>query len=234
MAVSIATRLAPYALRGAMVVSGVGIAALTGHEGLRTTGYLDSVGIPTVCYGHTRTAVVGKQFSMEQCEALLNDDLAEFSATVNKYVEVPLSQPQFDSLVSFCYNVGSYACRTSTLFRTLNSGDYYGAANQFDRWKFAQGRDCTVRANNCYGVWNRRMAEKELFLAGTAGDNSPAWPVVAAGSVDPENHEEAVAKKVANPPTLTEERPHDKNLASDSRPPARPSWFSRLAFWRTG
>lgn len=157
------------ALRGAMVLSGGGLLAITVHEGLELTGYYDSVGVPTVCYGHTRTAEVGKTFSKEQCDSLLYEDLAEFSSTVNTYVTVPLTQPMFDSLVSFCYNVGSYACRTSTLFRVLNQGDYHGAAAQFDRWVYAGGRDCRVRANNCYGVYTRRMAEKELFISGIPG-----------------------------------------------------------------
>lgn len=172
---------APVVVRGAMLVSGLGIATLTGHEGLKYVGYLDSVGVPTVCYGHTRTAKVGVTFSAEQCEKLLQEDLAEFSATVNKYITVPLSQPQFDSLVSFCYNVGSYACRTSTMFRLINDGDYLGGAAQFDRWYRAGGRDCRVRANNCYGVWTRRQAEKKLFLSGTSQYNAPLIPIVASG-----------------------------------------------------
>lgn len=94
---------APVVLRGAMLVSGLGIAAITGHEGLQRVGYLDSVGVPTVCYGHTRTAKVGVEFTQEQCEKLLQEDLAEFSATVNKYITVPLSQPQFDSLLSLIH-----------------------------------------------------------------------------------------------------------------------------------
>ena len=172
---------APVVLRGAMIVSGAGIAAITGHEGLERVGYLDSVGVPTVCYGHTRTAQVGVEYTQEQCEKLLQEDLAEFSATVNNYITVPLSQPQFDALVSFCYNVGSYACRTSTMFRLINDGDYLGGAAQFDRWYRAGGRDCRDRANNCYGVWTRRQAEKKLFLSGTSQHNAPLIPIVASG-----------------------------------------------------
>lgn len=179
---TIASRLAaPVVVRGAMIVSGLGIATLTGHEGLSYTGYLDSVGVPTVCYGHTRTAVVGQRFSQERCEELLNEDLAEFAATVNKNIKVDLSQPQFDALVSFCYNVGSHACKTSTMFRLINDGDYLGGAAQFDRWYRAGGRDCRVRRNNCYGVWTRRMAEKQLFLSGTTMTNKAKYPIAATG-----------------------------------------------------
>lgn len=149
-----------------MTVSAMGIATLIGYEGSENVGYLDSVGVPTVCYGHTATAEVGKYFSDEHCERLLQEDLKEFARTVNTSITVPLSQPMFDSLVSFCYNVGSHACRTSTMFRLINAREYTKAIDQFDRWVYAGGRDCRVRSNNCYGVYTRRMAEKAVFAEG--------------------------------------------------------------------
>ena len=149
-----------------LTVSAMGIATLIGYEGSEKTGYLDSVGVPTVCYGHTATAEVGVTFSEEHCEYLLRKDLQEFSHTVNTSITVPLSQPMFDSLVSFCYNVGSHACRTSTMFRLINAREYRQAIDQFDRWVYAGGRDCRIRSNNCYGVYTRRMAEKAMFAEG--------------------------------------------------------------------
>lgn len=170
------------ALRSVMVLSGLGVTTLTGHEALKQTGYVDSVGVATACIGHTKTAVVGKWYTREECEVLFKQDVAEFEYTVNRYVTVGLSQPQFDSLVSFCFNVGSYNCRTSTMFKRLNGGDYRGAIAEFDRWVFAKGRDCRIRKNNCYGVVVRRMAEKKMFMDGTFdGINAPTYPVVASG-----------------------------------------------------
>lgn len=156
-------------------MSGLGTGLLMDHEGYRDVGYLDSVGVATVCYGHTATAEVGVRFTQEHCNRLLSQDIASFEKTVNQYVTVPLTQPMFDSLVSFCYNVGSYNCRTSTMFRILNQGDYVGAGKQFDRWVYAKGRDCRIRSNNCYGVYSRRMAEKALFLSGIP-DEDPVHP----------------------------------------------------------
>jgi GH24 family phage-related lysozyme (muramidase) len=43
----------------------------------------------------------------------------------------------------------------------LNAGDYRGAADQFPRWNRAGGKVWN-------GLTNRRMAERELFLAGCA------------------------------------------------------------------
>lgn len=171
------------AFRATMAMSGAGITALTGHEAVKQVGYVDSVGVATACIGHTRTAVVGKWYSREECERLFRTDLAEFEATVNRYITVGLSQPQFDALVSFCFNVGSYNCRTSTMFALINQGNYLGGAAQFDRWVFAKKRDCRVRVNNCYGVYARRMDEKAMFLSGTVETlNNPTWPIVASGN----------------------------------------------------
>lgn len=171
------------ALRTAMTLSGVGTSALVGHEAVKQVGYVDSVGVATTCIGHTRTAVVGKWYSIEECQRLFKQDVAEFEHTVNKYVTVGLSQPQFDALVSFCFNVGSYNCRTSTLFARLNAGDYTGAIKEFDRWVYARKRDCRVRSNNCYGVVLRRYAERDLFVSGTIDSlNNPTWPIVASGN----------------------------------------------------
>lgn len=171
-------------LRVAMTVSGAGLTSITGHEALKQQGYLDSVGVATACIGHTRTAVVGKWYTREECDQLFRQDIKTFEDVVNKHVVVGLSQAQFDALVSFCFNVGGYNCRTSTLFALLNRGDYVGAAAQFDRWVYARKRDCRIRSNNCYGVVVRRAAEKELFLSGTVvSTNTPMWPIVASGAV---------------------------------------------------
>lgn len=170
------------ALRVVMTISGTGVAALTGHEAVKQVGYVDSVGVATACIGHTRTAVVGKWYSREECERLFKEDLKEFEATVNKYILVGLSQPQFDALVSFCFNVGSYNCRTSTMFALINAGKYLAAADQFSRWVYAKKRDCRIRSNNCYGIVLRRADERAMFLSGTVlPTDSPTWPIVASG-----------------------------------------------------
>lgn len=57
-------------------------------------------------------------------------------------VVVNLNQNQFDGLVSFAYNIGSNAFAKSILVKRLNTGDYQGAADQFDTWNRA-GVKCT-------------------------------------------------------------------------------------------
>ncbi|WP_173506474.1 lysozyme, partial [Marinobacterium sp. xm-m-383] len=77
---------------------------------------------------------------------------------------VPLTQPQYDALASFIFNLGGANFRTSTLLRKLNAYDYVGAADEFLRWnKQRQGGQMVVLR----GLTKRREEERALFLEGT-------------------------------------------------------------------
>lgn len=96
----------------------------------------------------------------DQADQILKTTLVEYESAVSRYVQVPLSQKQFDALVDFAYNAGAQSLRTSTLLRLLNAGDYVAAAEQFARWVNGGGKRLP-------GLVRRREAEKQLFLAGT-------------------------------------------------------------------
>ncbi|MEM8611518.1 MAG: lysozyme [Cyanobacteria bacterium P01_H01_bin.105] len=135
--------------------SGVGL--IKSFEGLRLKAYQDAVGVWTIGYGTTRGVKPGQEISEAQAEALLKADLNRFEQAVNQAVRVSINDNQFAAIVSFTYNVGSGALRSSTLLRKLNRRDIYGAANEFPRWNRAGGR---VLA----GLTRRRNAERALFL----------------------------------------------------------------------
>lgn len=133
-------------------------------EGLRLAPYLCPAGVPTIGYGNTRhedgtpVKLTDAPITQQRAEALLRFSLGSFVDAVNRYVQVPLAQGQFDALVSFAYNLGPQALRTSTLLRRLNAGDYAGAADQFDVWVMIGGK----KSN---GLVIRRAMEKKLFLS---------------------------------------------------------------------
>jgi len=77
-------------------------------------------------------------------------------------VKVALTQNQFDALVSFVYNLGVEAFRTSTLLRKLNNADYRGAAAEFKRWKNAT---VNGKLTELAGLVRRRKSEEQLFLS---------------------------------------------------------------------
>ncbi len=117
-----------------MQTSAQGITLLIEREGKRNDAYLDSVGVPTIGVGHTGPEVhIGLHWTDEQVEEALAKDLARFEDAVNFAVTVDIPQHAFDALVSFSYNVGEQALKTSTLVRRINAGDPE-AASEFDRW----------------------------------------------------------------------------------------------------
>lgn len=117
-----------------MKTSAQGLDLLTQREGKRNDAYLDSVGVWTIGVGHTGPEVhSGLHWTDQQVEDALAKDVHRFEDAVNFAVTVPLNQHQFDALVSFSFNVGEQALKTSTLVKKINAGDA-DAANQFDRW----------------------------------------------------------------------------------------------------
>ncbi|ANU79120.1 hypothetical protein Andromeda_45 [Pseudomonas phage Andromeda] len=148
----------------ALGLSAAGIGFIQHEEGTVNRAYLDSIGKPTICTGHTGPEVrLGLVYTDAECAELLRTDVNSASAAIKRAIKVPLYQYEFDALVSFCFNVGNYNCTTSTMFTLINQGRYEDAGKQFIRWKYAKKRDCSVRANNCYGVYLRRINEANLW-----------------------------------------------------------------------
>ncbi|NEQ32568.1 MAG: lysozyme [Leptolyngbya sp. SIO4C5] len=134
-----------------------GLFLIKSFEGLRLKAYQDAVGIWTIGYGTTQGVTPGMEITQAQAEQLLKRDVNKFERAIQDAVKVTVNDNQFSALVSFTYNVGSGAFRSSTLLRLLNQNDIQGAADQFPRWNRAGGR---VLA----GLTRRRNAERALFL----------------------------------------------------------------------
>lgn len=140
------------------VATGLTIAVLALFEGYRQVDYIDPVGYETACFGHTETAAMGTERTVEGCEDLLVTDVRERQAMVLRHAEVPLNDNQLAALTSFVYNVGESAYRESTLLKKLNAGDYAGACRELPRWVYAKG----IKLN---GLVRRREQEMRLCLS---------------------------------------------------------------------
>jgi lysozyme len=115
-----------------MNISAAGIKLIESFEGVRLTGYQDIKGILTIGVGYTGKDVhPGLVITQDQANDLLQMDLRMTEAAVSHLVKVPLIQCQFDSLVSFTFNVGAGNLATSTLLRDLNQGNVTDADKQF-------------------------------------------------------------------------------------------------------
>lgn len=136
--------------------SQTGIDLIKRFEGLRLKAYQDSVGVWTIGYGHTKDVTSDLTINETEAEELLKKDIETFEETINEVVTVPLSQNQFDALVSFTFNVGSNAFKKSSLLETLNNNNYGEAQKEFYRWVYAGTQKLS-------GLIERREAEAELF-----------------------------------------------------------------------
>jgi len=137
-----------------------GINIIKEFEGFKAYPYLDSAGLLTIGYGHLikKGELFERDISIEEAEIILAQDAGFAINAVNNFVLVPLSQNQFNSLVSFVFNVGVGAFARSTMLGKINKKDYQGAFDEFKRWNKAGG-------NVVAGLVNRRRKEAALFLA---------------------------------------------------------------------
>ena len=138
-------------------------------EGLRLEAYPDIVGKWTIGYGHLIKP--GEQYypyghikniTVKEAEALLELDLQISKECVETLVQVPVSENQKAALISFTFNVGCENLRNSNMLKMINQQRYADAAEQFDKWIYARGKDNLMI--KVAGLANRRAAEKETFL----------------------------------------------------------------------
>lgn len=150
-------------------LSAAGALMISEFEGFSATLYDDPAGHCTIGYGHlvhrgrcngNEPAAFRRGLTQEQARRLLREDARPFGEAVNTRVTVPLSQPQFDALVSFVYNLGPGNFASSTLLRRLNAGEYDAVPEELARWVKAGGKTLA-------GLVRRRAVEGELFATGT-------------------------------------------------------------------
>lgn len=147
-----------------MKTSDEGVRLIEKFEGFSPKMYMDPVGLPTIGFGtlldtkeeqYLKTATI----SRIEAEVLLRKELYPIEAALNKMVRVPINQNQFDALVSFCYNLGTGALKTSTLLQKINQNPADpDIAGEFAKWHHAGGKDLP-------GLKARRLEESRLYFS---------------------------------------------------------------------
>jgi GH24 family phage-related lysozyme (muramidase) len=134
-----------------------GLALLKSFEQCRLSAYRDSVGVPTIGWGHTAGVSMGMTCDQPQADRWLVGDVQAAVNSCDANAPQNLTQNQFDALVVFTFNVGIGAEAHSTLLAKLKAGDMAGAADEFLKWDHAGGVVVP-------GLTRRRKAERALFL----------------------------------------------------------------------
>lgn len=147
-----------------MRTSDAGIDMIKSHEGLVLMAYPDpgTGGEPwTIGYGHTKNVQPGMMITAERAEDLLREDLRGFERAVHDLLPIKLTQSEFDALVSFTFNVGTYALETSTLRKRLLAGEPRCWVYQKEMPRWNQGGSGVME-----GLVKRRQQEADLACLG--------------------------------------------------------------------
>ena len=142
-------------------ISDVGLKLIKSYEGYRPDARQLDTGRRVAGYGHAVAKGESLSVSREDAESLLRDDLAPYEALVNDHIFAPLTQGQFDALVSLAFNIGTEAFLASDVVAATNNGRILDAANAFDVWRKS---DINGQVYIIDALVRRRTAEKILFL----------------------------------------------------------------------
>jgi lysozyme len=158
-----------------MKVSDKCIHMILHHEGVRSKPYQCPALLWTVGVGHVIDPTHAKVklddrkqlpipagwdrvLSNDEIMDILKKDLNRFEQGVLRLIKVPLTQGQFDALVSFSFNVGLGNLQNSTLRMKVNRSEFDAAAEQFLVWTKAGGKVLK-------GLVTRRNDERALFIS---------------------------------------------------------------------
>ncbi|WP_284317262.1 lysozyme, partial [Methylobacterium gnaphalii] len=134
------------------IMTPLGIAALKAREGVRLKAYRDSVGVPTIGYGHTRGVMLGQVITQAQADAFFLDDLASHALPILTCITVPVADHERDALISIAFNIGIGGFQRSRFLRALNCGDRRACAEAILLWRKPPE------------VVSRRQAEHDQFV----------------------------------------------------------------------
>lgn len=177
-----------------MKTSPAGRALIEAFEGLYLSTYDDGEGVLTIGYGHTSAAGApavsrGMKITPSMADEILRADLADVEKSVAKAIRVPLTQSEFDALVSFEFNTGDLV--KSSIDDKINSGRKPDAMETL--LLYVHG----ANSGQIYaGLVRRRKAEKLLF----EGDVATALKVAGVQAAIAETTPKNVSKPPIPPP----------------------------------
>ena len=147
-----------------MKLNSVGYDLIKGFEGLSLKPYKCSANISTVGYGNTyyengvKVQMSDPPITKQRAEELLKHSADRYASKVANLLKKPVTQNQFNALVSFAYNVGTGSFQSSTLLKKVNiNPNDLTIRSEFLRWNKAN----KVVVN---GLTTRRIEESKLYF----------------------------------------------------------------------
>jgi len=145
-------------------LSPVGVELIKSFEGFSAKPYRCPAGVPTIGYGATYYTSVRKvtmadaAITKAEATVLLANMLGSYERAVDTYCIDTITQNQFDALVSFAYNLGTGALKSSTLLKKVNADPNDPIIRaEFMKWVNAGGVTLA-------GLVRRRHDEADLYF----------------------------------------------------------------------
>jgi lysozyme len=133
---------------------------IKGFENFSSVIYPDAAGYPTIGYGHLLPEGEEEKFkhgiTRGEAEILFLKDVKKAEKAVRRLIHIPLTQGQFDALVSFTFNAGAGALQRSTLRRKVNRAEHADVPAEFMKWVWSGGK-------RLKGLERRREAEGGMY-----------------------------------------------------------------------
>ena len=133
-------------------------------EGFSAKPYLCPAKLATIGYGNTfykdgtKVTMLDKEITKADAFEMFKDIADKFAKRVSNCVTSPLNQNQFNSLVSFTYNVGVANFMNSTLLKRVNANhNDPDIRTQFLRWD-------KVGTKKLAGLTKRRQIEADNYF----------------------------------------------------------------------
>lgn len=144
------------------------------YEGYSAKPYKDSGGVVTQGIGSTvkpngqsikmSDPPITHKTALEWAKDHVSKDEVAFRKSLHG---VKLSQVEYDTYLDFTYNFGQRNWNNSSMLRNLQAGKYKAACDSLLKWKYVAKRDCSIRTNNCYGVWTRQLERHAKCIGAT-------------------------------------------------------------------
>ena len=146
-------------------ISQKGLSLIKKFEGVKLKPYLCPAGIPTISIGctyyedGTKDKMTDAPISEARATDIFLNVIKHYERSVDSFCRDDINQNQFDALVSFCYNLGAGALKSSTLLKKVNiNPNDPSIANEFAKYKYSDGKILK-------GLINRRLSESELYFS---------------------------------------------------------------------
>ncbi len=142
-----------------LTLSASALVGLAVHEGYRDEAYIPVKGDrPTLGFGDAQGVKPGDKTDPVRALIRLNQQADVFQQQMRRCIgDVPMYQYEWDSIISWSFNVGSQAACGSTLVKKLQSFDYAGACKELLRWDRFNGAPLA-------GLTKRRQEEYKLCM----------------------------------------------------------------------